>query len=639
MQGFKPLISLSSNDDVVINFNERLGQWTYGALYKGYSRSLSKDVMVKVVDLKKFPLTKAHLDTEVNLLKKLQNNNYVVKFAEFKFYQNTLTLVTDICNHGNLREYLNKNGPLPEEKALHMLLQIIYGLRDLGELKYSHGAVRPENILLHEENGQIYPKLSNFIFAKPFNSESLSKTQLPYDSLYLAPEVLKGQKISPKSDLWSVGIMYYEMLYGITPWTGKTPKELDTNIQNIRIEFPVNEERPISETSVSFLQKVLERNLDKRAGWGDVMQHRLIFKGLFSKGDGTYRSMNEEFKEQTPSSRKLMYGMRREGTNKSIGTPSRAGTARLKERGTTFSRQSTIQDSEWGQKSLFQPDQDRSGFQQVLKTEEAGRFTAGAKTSRNPSITQGGKFSRQKSYESLAQGSKTQRSINNSGIKVYGNLLSKEGLAAPNHFHGNHRLDRPITAIGNGDKGFKAPFKELSYKAEMLGEIYELAVANKEYPLYEQIMKALDTEVQNMNNKVGDVLKLKDMFQEDMGSHVKSTATIMTVKSGALSARGTTASTTTVTRQKIDMAKKQKSKEIYELLKEMMANLLNFSNPAVCNEDILNIAANFKILREFNDIGENVARELENLKDILHTFYRKRHFDHLKYLLLVKNLV
>ena len=71
----------------------------------------------------------------------------------------------------------------------------------------------------------------------------------------------------------------------------------------------------------------------------------------------------------------------------------------------------------------------------------------------------------------------------------------------------------------------------------------------------------------------------------------------------------------------------------------MMANLLNYSSPTVCNEDILNIAANFKILREFKDIGENVVRELENLKDILLTFYRKRHYDHLKYLLLVKNLV
>jgi len=192
--GFKPLITLSTNEDVIINFNERLGQWTYGFLYKGVSRSLNKDVMVKVVDLKKFPLTKAHLDTEVNLLKKLQSNNHVVKFAEFKFYQSTLTLVTDVCNHGNLREYLNKHGPLSEEKALHMILQIIYGLRGLEELKYSHGAVRPENILLHEENGQISPKLSNFIFAKPFASESLHKTQLPYDSLYLAPEVLKGQK-------------------------------------------------------------------------------------------------------------------------------------------------------------------------------------------------------------------------------------------------------------------------------------------------------------------------------------------------------------------------------------------------------------------------------------------------------------
>jgi len=643
MKGFKPLVSLSASEDVLINFNERLGPWTYGHYFKGQSKSLNKDVMVKVVDMKKFPLSKEHLDKEIELLKKLQGNNYVVQFAEYKFYQNTLTIVTDICNKGNLRDYLKKYGPIPERKALHMLLQIIYGLRGLDELRYAHCAIRPENILLHEnENGEITAKISNLIFAKAYDSPPFNKDQMPYDSLYLSPEVLKRMKCHAKSDIWAMGVLYYEMLYGQVPWTGKNMKELEENILTKRLQFPLDVYN-VTETSINFIQKCLERDHVRRFDWGDIMKHRLIFRGLFSKGNGTFKELNDEFREQTPSSKNLMYGLRRENSNKtlsfsSLKTPGRFNSMKLKEKHipAPFSRQSTIpshHDNEWGEEKIIffeteaNPKNETEGGKiEVIKllNNQKKKFT------RAPSACMATKNPRS-SGKTSADLTSAPRKPRNGGVGYYNNLISKV-LPTEEIVNAKYNDSRTICLTQTSGQRYSSPFKALSVKAEMLGEIYELAIMNKEYPLHDKIIKTLEEEAQNLDNGVDAAKQLKQKFK----MKVEGSKSTSNLHAGI---RKNAPIIPPAPKSKLALAKKEKSKKIYDLLNEMMANLKNYKNPNVCNEDILNIAANFKILREFDEIGENVVRELEGLKDILLTFYRKRHFEHLKYLLLVKNFV
>ncbi len=130
----------------------------------------------------------------------------------------------------------------PQKTALN-LIQIIHEFKDLDELKYVHNAIRSENILLHEEaDGQLIAKLSNFLFAKTYDSLPGNKEQMPYDSLYLSPEVLKKLKYTPKSDVWALGVLYCEMLYAKTPWTGNSMKELEEAILRNRLEFSIEAE-------------------------------------------------------------------------------------------------------------------------------------------------------------------------------------------------------------------------------------------------------------------------------------------------------------------------------------------------------------------------------------------------------------
>jgi serine/threonine-protein kinase ULK/ATG1 len=77
-----------------------------------------------------------------------------------------------------------------------------------------HRDLKPANILL--KNGAC--KLSDFGFAKSLNSEEAVMKSIVGTPLYMSPQILKKGKYTTKSDLWSIGLIYYEMLHGRTPW-------------------------------------------------------------------------------------------------------------------------------------------------------------------------------------------------------------------------------------------------------------------------------------------------------------------------------------------------------------------------------------------------------------------------------------
>ena len=86
------------------------------------------------------------------------------------------------------------------------------------EKKVYHRDIKPENILVH--NG--VPKIADFGFAQAINEKNpeiktlTSAVGTPY---YMAPQILGGEKYSIKCDVWSLGIVFYQILFGLLPWT------------------------------------------------------------------------------------------------------------------------------------------------------------------------------------------------------------------------------------------------------------------------------------------------------------------------------------------------------------------------------------------------------------------------------------
>jgi serine/threonine-protein kinase ULK/ATG1 len=161
-----------------------------------------------------------------------------VKLFDVARTPNYLYIFLEYCNDGDLKKYLMSKPAkrLSEVEAVIILKHIVEGFRKLFQLKIIHRDIKPANILLH--NGTA--KITDFGFARIIESEMndpsyFSRVGSP---LYMAPQILEGQPFSSKCDIWSLGVMLFEMLYGKTPWEGDSQYNLLQAIKKQPLKFP-----------------------------------------------------------------------------------------------------------------------------------------------------------------------------------------------------------------------------------------------------------------------------------------------------------------------------------------------------------------------------------------------------------------
>lgn len=164
-----------------------------------------------------------HIKREITILTKINHPN-VVKLHYVTKTQSNLYMFLEYCKDGDLAHYLEtkQDKRLSELEAVIFFKHVISGFRALYEEKVIHRDIKPSNILLH--NG--LAKIADFGFARVFEPETMQCLSRVGSPIYMAPQVLEGSPFSSKCDIWSLGVMFYELLYGITPWVALGPCEL-----------------------------------------------------------------------------------------------------------------------------------------------------------------------------------------------------------------------------------------------------------------------------------------------------------------------------------------------------------------------------------------------------------------------------
>ena len=116
-------------------------------------------------------------------------------------------------------------------------------------------------------------KLGDFGFCKPLaNAEELAQTMLG-SPIYMAPEVLRGEKYSMKADIWSLGVVFYRMLYGDPPFAGNNLGELILSIYQKEVVFPHHPY--VSRHIITLLQKMLVKDPQARVSWSEIFSYPL----------------------------------------------------------------------------------------------------------------------------------------------------------------------------------------------------------------------------------------------------------------------------------------------------------------------------------------------------------------------------
>lgn len=152
---------------------------------------------------------------------------------------------------------------------LTYLRQILNGFRTLVQEKILHRDFKLANLLKH--NGQI--KIADFGFSKLLQDDDYTSTVLG-SPLHMAPEVIGGRDYNNKADVWSVGTVIYEMLFGRPPYSAANMVELLNNIKKRPLIMPTNL-NPISSKTEKMLIQMLTVDPDKRISFEELFEQVL----------------------------------------------------------------------------------------------------------------------------------------------------------------------------------------------------------------------------------------------------------------------------------------------------------------------------------------------------------------------------
>ena len=203
---------------------EQLGEGGMATVYKAYDTHLERDVAIKVIRLDQFTPASlqsvlARFEREAKSLARLTHPN-IVHINDYGEQDNVPYLVMDYLPGGTLKGRLGQ--PMKWQDASRLLLPIAQALGYAHEQNLIHRDVKPSNILMTKK-GQ--PMLTDFGIAKILDTggQTLTATGVGIGTPeYMAPEQWTG-KTTPQSDIYSLGVVLYEMLTGRPPYTADTP--------------------------------------------------------------------------------------------------------------------------------------------------------------------------------------------------------------------------------------------------------------------------------------------------------------------------------------------------------------------------------------------------------------------------------
>jgi formylglycine-generating enzyme required for sulfatase activity len=197
--------------------------------------------------------------------------------------------VMEYANAGNLGDIIKGDRKLSEEQFKQIVLGILDGLQYLHSRQPAliHRDLKPSNILLHEENGQLIPKICDFGISKELQGTVSQTGTAALGTIdYMAPEQINGSAPSPATDLWAVGCMVYEYFVGQSPFgkatQGASAQQVYYKVLNGQIDK--NAMQQIPEPFRALVKQCLVVDREKRVK--SAVEGKEILLGDGKKPDG-----------------------------------------------------------------------------------------------------------------------------------------------------------------------------------------------------------------------------------------------------------------------------------------------------------------------------------------------------------------
>lgn len=243
-----------------------IGKGAYSKVYKGFNTDTDELIAIKIIEKHNMnaDLIQRIYD-EISLVSKLEHP-HVARLRESLEDDNRFYMILEYCSGGDLSQLI-KHGKIDENDARRYMQQLVDALQYLKRINIAHRDLKPHNLLLSGDYKTL--KLTDFNFAREMIETDLSQTVCG-SPLYMAPEILEKRLYTNKSDLWSVGIILYEMVYARNPFSdAQNIVDLMHKLKIRQIEYSA----VVSSECNDLLEKLLRINPELRIDWGAFFDH------------------------------------------------------------------------------------------------------------------------------------------------------------------------------------------------------------------------------------------------------------------------------------------------------------------------------------------------------------------------------
>ncbi|MBN1964147.1 MAG: protein kinase [Anaerolineae bacterium] len=240
-----------------------LGRGGMGEVFLAHDNEQNRHVAIKVLGgrLARNPAFVQRFRTEAAILRRLDHPNIVHYIEDFQL-DGRYYIVMEYVAGGSLLDTIERNGPLEEKTFRRLILAITDALTRAHDSRVIHRDIKPENILVTPEGS---PKLSDFGVAGLYEGDAEAQAErLGGSPYYMSPQRWQGYESGPQDDIWSLGVVMFEMLAGHVPFRAQSEVAVVHTIWNeptpdlrlLRPELP--------EGYAAIVERCLEKSPERR---------------------------------------------------------------------------------------------------------------------------------------------------------------------------------------------------------------------------------------------------------------------------------------------------------------------------------------------------------------------------------------
>ncbi|KAG7279956.1 hypothetical protein CRUP_025208 [Coryphaenoides rupestris] len=261
--------SLTKQPEEVFDVLEKLGEGSYGSVYKAIHKESGQVVAIKQVPVES---DLQEIIKEISIMQQC-DSPYVVKYYGSYFKNTDLWIVMEYCGAGSVSDIIRlRNKTLTEEEIATILKSTLKGLEYLHFMRKIHRDIKAGNILLNTEG---HAKLADFGVAGQLTDTMAKRNTVIGTPFWMAPEVIQEIGYNCVADIWSLGITSIEMAEGKPPYADIHPMRA---IFMIPTNPPPTFRKPELWTDdfTDFVKKCLVKNPEQRATATQLLQHPFI---------------------------------------------------------------------------------------------------------------------------------------------------------------------------------------------------------------------------------------------------------------------------------------------------------------------------------------------------------------------------